>query len=846
MARTYAMVMGMAAAALTAPAAQAQDSRRLEIALPAQPLSVSLRALAQQSGRTVLADAALVAGRQAPALQGSYTLEEALALLLVGSGLSYDRVGASLVIRRPPAAEEGAILVTGSRIRGAPVASPVIRLGEEEMRDAGQTSIGAVVRSLPQSFGGGQNPGVGNNVPSASGINVGSASTINLRGLGSDATLTLINGHRLAYNGSRQGVDVSALPLGIVERIEVVADGASALYGSDAVAGVANVILKRDYQGLQTRADIGAATEGGDFSQQYGVVAGQRWTSGGVIGAYEYARNTGIVSNDRTYAASRPGVTLYPTLRHHALALAGHQALTDRLSFEMDALFNKRWSASAFPLNATGDLAVSRTEQHSTSRSLALAPSLKLDLDGDWRLALSGVYGEEKVRLHNDSFAGAAPISRAFVCYCNSGKSVELSADGPLFALPGGPAKIALGAGYRDNLLDAFRGPGDVNNVRHAQDSYYAYGELNLPLVSPGQAIAGIDRLNLSGAIRYERYPGIAAVATPKIGLIYAPFADLALKGSWGRSFRAPTLFQQYQVQSALLYPAASLGGSGYPAGSTALLVQGGNAALKPERARTWTATLEYRPHQVPGLNLQVGYFQVRYVDRIVTPIAYQARALSDPLYAGEVMLAPGASAVAAAIAHAAQFYNVSGTVFNPAQVVAIVDNTNVNAGRQSIRGVDVLADYAVRLGAHGGSLRLALNASYLKSDQQLIAGAPIVQKAGTLFNPPHWRGRGSATWSKAGLTLHATLSRIGGVEDTRFTPSLPIGGMTMLDLTARYAFPQAQGLLHGLEVSLTAQNVTDAHPQTIATTLYTDTAYDSTNYSPIGRYVGFGIAKSW
>ncbi|MCT2398656.1 TonB-dependent receptor [Novosphingobium mangrovi (ex Huang et al. 2023)] len=282
MIRVQEILASTAAVALMAAAssAEAQDSRKLDIILPAQPLGASLRTLAQQSGSTVLADDTVIADRQAPAIRGSYTLEQALTLLLAGSGLSFDRIGKSFVVRRAASTgDDNAIVVTGSRIRGAPVASPVIRIGQQDMRDEGQTSLGDVVRSIPQAFGGGQNPGVGNNVPASSGINVGSASTINLRGLGSDATLTLIDGHRLAYNGSRQGIDVSAIPLSIVDRIEIVADGASALYGSDAVAGVANVILKRDYQGLETRADIGGATDGGDFSQRYGAVpdsAGRR------------------------------------------------------------------------------------------------------------------------------------------------------------------------------------------------------------------------------------------------------------------------------------------------------------------------------------------------------------------------------------------------------------------------------------------------------------------------------------------------------------------------------------------------------------------------------------------
>lgn len=842
---TTALILGSTIASAT-------EVERHSYHLPSQPLAASLRTVAIASGRSIVAPADLVKGKRAPALDGNFTPEDAIAALLAGSGLRQRAVGTGLIIERETAAQDASaeangsdIVVTGSRIRGAPVASPVIRLDQKDMRDAGQTSVAEVARNIPQNFGGGQNPGVGANVPSASGINVGSASTINLRGLGSDATLTLLNGHRLAYNGSRQGIDVSAIPLGMVDRIEIVADGASALYGSDAVAGVANIILKRDYDGLETRANIGGSTDGGDFQQQYSAVAGRRWASGGLIAAYEFARNSDILSNDRSYAASRPGVTIYPALRRHAGALAGHQALTDGLEFTVDALFNKRWSTSGFPLNAAGDLAVSRTEQSSTSRSLAVAPSLKLDL-GAWRLSLSGVYGEEKVQLHSNSFAGSVQTSTAFVCYCNSGHSVELAADGSLFRLPGGPAKLAVGTGYRDNTLDAFRGAGNINNVKRSQDSYYAYGELSLPFVSPEQDIAGINRLNLSGAVRYERYPGIGSVATPKVGLIYAPIADLTVKGSWGRSFRAPTLFQQYQVRSALLYPAASLGGSGNPAGATALLVQGGNAALKPERAQTWTATIEYNPHALPGLRLQLGYFSTRYSNRIVTPISFQAQALSNALYTNQVTLNPGASAVAATIADAAQFFNVSGQAYNPANVVAIIDNSSVNAGRQSIRGLDLLADYRTDLGGNGGRLGVALNATYLESSQQITPGAPVVSKAGTLFNPPHWRGRGSITWNRGGLTLNATASHIGGVDDTRTSPAIPVDGMTTLDLTARYSFSATQGPLHGLEISLSLQNAFGDHPSTIATSVYSDTAYDSTNYSPIGRYVGIGIAKSW
>ena len=436
-------------------------------------------------------------------------------------------------------------------------------------------------------------------------------------------------------------------------------------------------------------------------------------------------------------------------------------------------------------------------------------------------------------------------ISANSVCYCNNGSSVELAANGSLFRLPGGPLKLAVGTGYRNNKLNAFRSEGDLNNVKRSQDSHYLYGELSVPLVAAAQNVSGIDHLNLSGALRYERYPGIQAVTTPKIGIIYAPTADIILKASWGQSFRVPTLFQQYQVQTALLYPATSLGGTGDPA-DAALLLQGGNVALLPERARTWTATVEVRPQFLQRLRFQLGYFSTRYSDRIVTPISFQAQALSDPFYANQVMLVPGVNAVTSAVANAGQFFNVSGRPYDPATVVAIVDNSNVNAGRQSIRGIDFLADYVTNLGTEGGTLNVAFNVSYLKSDQQLSPDAPTVVKAGTLFNPPHWRGRGSVTWMHGPLTLNATASYIGGVADIRARPAIPVDGMTPLDVTLRYAFGADEGLLDGLKLSATIQNVLDDRPETIATSRFLDTAYNSTNYSPVGRYIGIGIAKSW
>jgi outer membrane receptor protein involved in Fe transport len=840
------------ACVLGAPTSLAQDAAPQRYHLPAQALDASLRAVALASGRSIVAPADVLAGRSAPALDGRYTPEAAIAALLAGTSLHQRSIDGDVVISgETPAVQsggvavgnDGSIIVTGSRIRGAPIASPVIHLDREDITRSGQSSLTDVVRSLPQGFGGGMNVGVGQNAGSDNG-DYGGASTFNLRGIGTDATLTLLNGHRLSYNGARQGVDVSVIPLGAVERLEILPDGASALYGSDAVAGVANIILRRDFDGLKVEADGGFATRGAYSRQRYGATAGKVWQSGGIIASYEYARSSALLSDERSFSRGRPGVTIYPELARHALVLSGHQALTDSLSFAADLLFNRRVTPVVSAGNPAGDLALSHNLQTSTVRSYAIAPSLTLTLPGSWQMVLSGVYGNDRLKSRSEIYVGQEMLGAFDLCYCNSGKSVELAADGDLFALPGGEARAALGVGYRNNVLNALRGVGNPSNVHASQDSYYGYGELSLPIVSPGLEISGIHRLNLSAALRYERYPRVDGVATPKFGLIYAPLADLDIKASWGRAFRAPSLLQQYGQPVAALYPAQSLGGSGYAADATSLLVYGGNLDLKPERARTWTASLDIHPSALKGARLQLSYFNTHYVNRIVDPMPFVSNALSDPQYADLVALNPVLATTVATIASAAQFFNDTGMPTNLANVVAIVDDRYRNAGRQAIHGVDILADYQVPLA--GGRLAATLNASYLHFNQQLTADQPVIPRSGLLFTPPHWRGRASLSWMKGGTSLDGTISRIGGVDDMRTAQTVRVGGMTTLDLTAHYRFENAVGALRNVELSVSLMNAFDATPAQIASTSFYDSTFDSTNYSALGRIMNLGISKTW
>ena len=148
----------IAAVALVAgpSVARGQDVKRHSFEVPAQDLGASLKALALQSGITVLVDSKIVAGKQAPALHGSYTVEEALRILLDQSGLAYTPVDGGFAVRQARKSRDSSstndgqdIVVTGSRLRGAAIASPVVRIGQEEIRDSGQAGLGDVVRRIP-------------------------------------------------------------------------------------------------------------------------------------------------------------------------------------------------------------------------------------------------------------------------------------------------------------------------------------------------------------------------------------------------------------------------------------------------------------------------------------------------------------------------------------------------------------------------------------------------------------------------------------------------------------------------------------------------------------------------
>lgn len=185
------------------------------------------------------------------------------------------------------------IEVTGSRIRrvDAENASPVVTIDRAAIEKTGKLTLGDLIQELPNMAGAPTNPQVNNGGGSG-------ASTIDLRGFGSQRTLVLVDGRRLTGSSP----DVNSIPASAVERIEILTVGASSVYGSDAVAGVVNFIMRKDFEGMQASIDYGISSRGDGERQGGSFTFGQVGEKGNIIAGVDYNHFRAISSNDRDYS----------------------------------------------------------------------------------------------------------------------------------------------------------------------------------------------------------------------------------------------------------------------------------------------------------------------------------------------------------------------------------------------------------------------------------------------------------------------------------------------------------------------------------------------------------------
>jgi iron complex outermembrane receptor protein len=318
------------ASLLSTPSPAAEAAKRT-FDLPAADAAVALKTFAEQSGQEIVYAANVVKGTRTNLVKGEFTPREALDQMLSGTALTAvnSKGGLLAVVKagdpkdlraaqtgtksvRPATEDEiqlATFVVTGSNIPTAAgaVAVPVVVLGQRDIAGTGLNSnLLEVLRKRIPAFAGRSNAGNSNGTNTNQ--STAGGSQIALRNLD---TLVLINGRRVATsgingNGGKSFVDINMIPAAAIERMEVLTDGASAIYGSDAIGGVVNIILKTDYQGGEVGSRYAFTNNAGHYSERSGYfIAGAKVGSASVTAIGSWSKTDPLFQADRNFQYSR-------------------------------------------------------------------------------------------------------------------------------------------------------------------------------------------------------------------------------------------------------------------------------------------------------------------------------------------------------------------------------------------------------------------------------------------------------------------------------------------------------------------------------------------------------------
>ena len=323
---TKSAVLTLVLSSLLSSAAIAQQKQSFDI--PAEGAAAAIQRWAQQSGLQVFAAEDDLRGIRTNAVHGDYAAVEAAQLLIAGTGLEVIASGENTItIRRtrPASPASGAgddkfsnlaseslmeILVTGSRIKRPNYdtlqATVVTEAAELERR--AYTNVGQALEATPGFMQSDSSP-----LSTTQGTQTVGQTFVNFFGLGSQRTLTLVNGRRFVSSNSASSrggipgsqVDLNTIPAGLVERIETVAIGGAPVYGSDAIAGTVNVILRDDFEGIQGSAVYGVTDEDDAQTEAYRLLMGGNFAEdrGNAVISVEYNEQKGLMMRDRTDVA---------------------------------------------------------------------------------------------------------------------------------------------------------------------------------------------------------------------------------------------------------------------------------------------------------------------------------------------------------------------------------------------------------------------------------------------------------------------------------------------------------------------------------------------------------------
>ncbi len=838
------------------------------------------------------------------------------------------------------------VTVTGSRIRGvAPVGSTLIGVSQKDIQDTGAVTVTDALQSVPQI----SNLGISDTsrVSSGGAGNISYASGINIRGIGPYATLTLFDGHRLVQSGPSGGLpDPNAIPLLMLSRIELIPDGASAIYGSDAVAGVANLIPKRNADDVELLARYGVA----DSYSEHIIDAefAHRWDTGqftlvlednqhdalnganrSFFGANLTSRGgndfrspncspANILVGDTSYAL--PGLQpntqnrcdngktqdLIPRQERNNAAFTIDQKITDWLSAFGDGLVSQRFFGyqtgtpnAMLPVTpgnpyyiappgtppgfqqvqtnfrnapAQGSDGRERLDQFTAGLTASLPYGFRLT--GDYTYGEDTGYSSQTTGLNNGALFGALASTDPRTALNPYGASLnprlnsqifneifyapgtnrlqegELKLDGPIYKLPAGEARIALGSEYDYQSLHTGFTNGTSDSLHSSrifasQQVHALYGELYIPVFGQDLTLPFVRKLDIDVAGRYENYNNLGSTTNPKVGVNWVPVDGLTIHGSYGTSFRAPNLSAIHGALNALfVQPYATP--NGVVEGVTLSGLQQGNP-LHPETAKTFSVGADWRPDFYPNLKLAVNYFNIDYENQISQYLS-DLTLLSSPQRQAEFasIIHTGAAAQALIKQYVALGYPVLGVL--PTSPQFFIEGQNINLGKTLTDGLDLSG--SLRLPTNGyGTFTLGATATYFLDYQVAVTPtAPLENQANNIFNPLRFHMRDSIEWRVGAFDGIVFVNLENGYNNNTVAPVQRVDAYATVDLHLSYNLGERypNSWLKGTALSLDVQNLLDSDPPfvNVAENANGGGGYDPTVTNPIGRLVAFSLDK--
>ena len=862
-----------------------------------QALDTALEEFAERSGLQVIYLADVAKGKQSPGAEPDLSYQATLDQLLSSTDLEYEFLNDNTVTLQAVAEEGGdsdsgnaspapipmvratasqaqttvsqsdenareaqeeesivpleEIIVTGTNIRGVEnPTTPVLTFDREAIERSGAFTLEGFLRTVPQNFNSTTPINADSGNPfSAGNLNVTQGTSVDLRGLGAGSTLTLLNGRRMTASGAGSFVDVSVLPLDAIERVDIQTDGASAVYGSDAVGGVVNFITRRDYEGFEISTRYGTVTDGSREEIGVGAAGGHAWSTGNFSLGANYLETEPLLSSERDFidvSVSNPNGTLGPETEKFSLFSSLSQNLTSRLSIGVDALFTTRETNNT---TNTGLQLSFESEQE----ALFLNGRLDYQINDQLNASFFADYSQEELS-RSSTLLDPPEIDDI----SNDQLTLEASLSGQLIELPAGELSFALGTQYREESYDtsfeafATDPERDVNAV---------YGEILVPLVSSEMAVPLVERLELSLAGRYEDYSDLGETTNPKVGVFWAFSEHFSARATYSESFRAPTLREFLDVPSVFVSPFPSFLFTAVepPAQddrlapgtvATLFISGGGGPLLKEETAEVYSAGFDYTPSAIPSLKLSATYYNVSYTDRIegISPL--------DPIQSpefGSLVSSPadiGFVNTLFELAASGQANLVNATPIadlTPEDVQVAIRSGTQNVATRDTSGLDLNVNYDVD--SDLGKFSTGANATFqFDYKSKLTDDTPEVDQISTLYRPVDFRLRGNIGWQRDGFSSFIILNYVDGYRDNPDEIiSNDIGSWTTVDLSFAYDFNERFDgtFLDGATASVSVQNVFDEDPPFVSTTI-DGLSYDPANADPFGRFVSFNVRKQF